>query len=533
MEQKMPKVLISDKLSNQAKKIFKRYGIEVTINTELSSNNLNNIIKDYDGLAIRSNTKVTKQVINNAKNLKIIGRAGIGVDNIDIEEATKNGIVIMNTPYGNSITTAEHTIAMIMSLARNIPRANQSTHEGKWEKSKFTGSELYSKTLGLIGCGNIGSIVANRAIGLKMHVKVYDPYLTHEKATEIGVEKIKINELFKISDFITLHVPLTNSTKEIINANSLKKMKKGVKIINCARGGLVNEKDLAEAIKKGRISGAAFDVFSEEPAKSNVLFGLKEVIATPHLGASTAEAQENVAIQIAEQMSNYLTNGSITNALNLPAVSLEDAPKLKPYMKLAEQLGSLAGQITETSIKKIKIEYGGQIASLNTKPITSVLISGLLSPSMEAVNIVNAPIIAKNRNMQITTSIREKTKDYITEISLIVETERRTREVIGTLYGNKPRIVGLMNTRIEAELGKNMLFVTNEDKPGFIGSLGSVLAKNNINIATFHLGRKKVGEDALALIEVDQTITSETVKTIKAIPQVKNVKLLTFADNII
>tara|TARA_B100000686_G_scaffold327034_1_gene385516 strand:+ start:14025 stop:15626 length:1602 start_codon:yes stop_codon:yes gene_type:complete len=533
MEKIMPKVLISDKLSIQAKKIFKKYKIDVTTNIGLSHKELLKIINKYDGLAIRSNTKVTKEIISRAKNLKIIGRAGIGVDNIDIESATKNGIVIMNTPFGNSITTAEHTIALLMSLARNIPEANKSTHKGNWEKSKFTGTELYSKTLGLIGCGNIGSIVANRALGLKMHVKVYDPFLTDEKASEIGVEKIKINELFKISDFISLHVPLTNSTKEIINKNTIKKMKKGVKIINCARGGLVNEKDLAYSIKKGHVSGAAFDVFSKEPANTNILFGLPQVVATPHLGASTEEAQENVAIQIAEQMSNYLINGAVTNALNLPAVSAEDAPKLKPYMKLAEQIGRLAGQIADTSIKNIRIEYIGQVASLNINPLTSVLVSGLLSPSMEAINIVNATLIAKNRNMHITTSKREKIGDYITEIKLIVETERRTREVIGTLYGNKPRIVGVMKTRIEAELGKNMLFITNEDKPGFIGSLGSVLGKNNINIATFHLGRQKSGGDALALIEIDEPVNEAISKRIKSIKQVKSVKALTFGKNII
>ncbi|MBT7543169.1 MAG: phosphoglycerate dehydrogenase, partial [Gammaproteobacteria bacterium] len=453
----MPKVLISDKLSTKAEEIFIKHGIEVTINTALSPEELSKIIGDYDGLAIRSNTKVTNDIIKHAKNLKVIGRAGIGVDNVDIESATANGTIVMNTPFGNSITTAEHTIALMMALARNIPIANTSTHLGKWEKSKYTGTELYSKVLGMIGCGNIGSIVADRAKGLKMHVKVYDPYLTEERAQEIGVEKVTFEELLKLSDFITLHVPLTKTTKEIINASSINLMKKGVRIINCARGGLVNEKDLANAIKLEQVSGAAFDVFSNEPAKSNPLFGLEQMVVTPHLGASTEEAQENVAIQVAEQMSNYLISGAITNALNIPSISAEDAPKLKPYIKLAEQIGKLAGQITETSIKNIKIEFGGQVALLNTEPLISVLIAGLLSHSMEAINIVNAPVIAKNRNMNITTSIREKSGDYITDISLTVETERRTRNVIGTLYGNKPRIVGDMNTRIEAELGPNML----------------------------------------------------------------------------
>ncbi|HIG09983.1 MAG TPA: phosphoglycerate dehydrogenase [Alphaproteobacteria bacterium] len=529
----MPKVLISDKLSKKAEEIFKKQGIEVTINTELSPEDLSNIINDFDGLAIRSTTKVTSDIIKHAKNLKVIGRAGIGVDNVDIESATANGIIVMNTPFGNSITTAEHTIALMMSLARNIPIANTSTHLGKWEKSKYTGTELYSKVLGMIGCGNIGSIVADRAKGLKMHVKVYDPYLTEERAIEIGVDKINFEELLKVSDFITLHVPLTKATKEIINASSINKMKKGVKIINCARGGLVNEEDLAYAIESGKVSGAAFDVFSNEPAKSNVLFGLEQMVVTPHLGASTEEAQENVAIQVAEQMSNYLISGAITNALNIPSISSEDAPKLKPYIKLAEQIGKLAGQITETSIKNIKIEFGGQVALLNTEPLTSVLIAGLLSHSMEAVNVVNAQVIAKNRNMNITTSSREKSGDYITDISLTVETERRTRNVIGTLYGNKPRIVGLMNTRIEAELGPNMLFITNEDKPGFIGTLGSILSDANINIATFHLGRTQVGGDAIALIEIDEPVSSKLIKEINEISQVKSAKALTFAKNII
>ena len=529
----MAKVLISDKLSDKAEEIFKKNNIKVTINTSLSPEELSKTINDYDGLAIRSNTKVTKEILKNASNLKVIGRAGIGVDNVDIEAATANGTIVMNTPYGNSITTAEHTIALMMSLARNIPNANTSTHLGKWEKSKYTGTELYSKILGMIGCGNIGSIVADRARGLKMHIKVYDPYLTEERAREIAVEKVDLDELLKISDFITLHVPLTKNTKEIINSSSIKKMKDGVKIINCARGGLVNEKDLAKALESGKVSGAAFDVFTEEPAKNNVLFGLEKMVVTPHLGASTEEAQENVAIQVAEQMSNYLSNGAITNALNIPSISSEDAPKLKPYIKLCEQIGKLAGQITETSIKNIKIEFGGQVALLNTKPLISVLVAGLLSHSMEAVNVVNAPIIAKNRNMNITSSVREKAGDYITDISLTVETERRTRNVVGTLYGNQPRIVEVMNTRIEAELGPNMLFITNEDKPGFIGSLGSILADAKINIATFHLGRTKIGGDAIALIEIDEAVSTELIEALNNIPQVKSVKPLNFAKNII
>ncbi len=529
----MSKVLISDNLSEQAINVFKKYKIQADFKINLSENELLDIIDLYDGLAIRSNTKVTKKLLDKAKNLKIIGRAGIGIDNIDFDTATKMGIVIMNTPFGNSITTAEHTIALMMSLARNIPLANTSTHKGKWEKSFFTGTEIYSKTLGMIGCGNIGSIVADRAKGLKMKVKVYDPFLTKKRADEIGVERLELDELLKSSDFLTLHVPLNKKTKNILNHDTLKIMKKGAKIINCARGGLVNEKDLANFIKKGHISGAAFDVFSIEPAKNNPLFGLDEVIVTPHLGASTEEAQEKVSIQIAEQMANYLTAGTVSNALNIPSVNSEEAIKLKPYFKLAEQIGSLAGQITETSIRKINIEYRGHASLLNTNSLTNVLIAGLLSPRLEAVNMVNATLIAKGRNMDLTTSLVEKSQDFLTEINLTVETEKRKREVSGTLFADKPRIVRVMGTRIEAELGNNMLFITNEDKPGFIGKLGSELANANINIATFHLGRSKLSGDAIALIEVDEIVSQEVINSLLKISHVKSVKSLTFEENII
>ena len=529
----MYKILIADKLNKEAEDVFSNNGIQTIVKTGLDAKSLIQELKNCDGLVVRSATKVTKEIIEASEKLSVIGRAGIGVDNIDIKAATNNGKIVMNAPFGNSITTAEHAITLILCTARQIPYADRTTHEGKWEKSLFTGTELYSKVLGMIGCGNIGSIVADRAQGLKMQVKVYDPFLTDDRAKEIGVQKLNFDELLKVSDFLTLHVPLTNSTKNIINSNSLRKMKKGSKIINCARGGLVNENDLAKYIKKGHISGAAFDVFSKEPAIDNPLFGLKEVVLTPHLGASTTEAQENVSVQIAEQMSQYLISGAVSNALNIPSVTAEEVPKLKPYMKLAEQIGKLAGQITETSIKKIKIEFIGQVAFLNTKPLASVLIAGLLAPSLEAVNMVNAAVIAKSRNMELTTSIREKSGDYITEINLLVETERRKREVAGTLYGEQPRIVRVMGTRIEAELGKNMLFITNEDKPGLIGELGTILANSQINIATFHLGRTKIGGDAIALIEVDEPVSQKTISALETIPQVKSVKSLTFEPNII
>src|SRR3954467_12573814 len=348
-----PKVLIADELAPEAVQIFKDRGVDVEVKVGLKPKELVEIIAGFDGLAVRSATKATAEVIAAAKNLKVIGRAGIGVDNIDIKAATARGICVMNTPFGNNITTAEHTVAMMMALARHIPLADRTTHDGKWEKSRFVGVELYAKILRITGCGNIGSIVADRAQGLKMKVIAYDPYLSPERAVDLGVEKVELPELFKRADFITLHTPRTDKAKNIIDAKSIAQMKKGVRIINCARGGLVDEKALSEALDSGQVAGAAFDVFVEEPAVNNPLFGHPNVICTPHLGASTAEAQENVALQVAEQMSDYLLSGAISNAVNFPSITAEEAPKLKPYITLAEKLGSFAGQLTETGITKV------------------------------------------------------------------------------------------------------------------------------------------------------------------------------------
>ncbi|MGB1539659.1 MAG: phosphoglycerate dehydrogenase, partial [Rickettsiales bacterium] len=375
----MPKVLISDKLSPRAVEIFKEAGVEVDVKVGMTPDELMACIGEYDGLAIRSATKVTADILKKAGKLKVVGRAGIGVDNVDIPAATANGVVVMNTPFGNSVTTAEHAIAMMFSTARKIPQANESTHAGKWEKSKFMGVELTGKVLGLIGAGNIGSIVADRAQGLKMKVIAYDPFLSEEKASSMNVEKVELDELFKRAEFITLHTPLNEATRGIIGAEAFKKMRKGVRIVNCARGGLIDEPALKKAIEDGIVAGAALDVFEEEPAKENVLFGTEEVVCTPHLGASTTEAQENVALQVAEQMSDYLMNGTVTNALNIPSVSAEDAARLGPYIDLASQLGSLAGQLAESGLKRVKIEYEGAVAKLNTKPITAVALQGLLA----------------------------------------------------------------------------------------------------------------------------------------------------------
>jgi len=525
----MVKVLISDDLSPLAKKIFEERGIEVDQIVGMSKDELIAKIGEYDGLAIRSATKVTKDVIEAAKNLKVIGRAGIGVDNVDIPAATAAGIVVMNTPFGNSITTAEHAIAMMFALARQIPEADRSTRAGKWEKNRFMGVELTSKTLGIIGCGNIGAIVAERALGLKMKVIAFDPYLSPERALDLGVEKVELNDLFRRADFITLHTPLTDSTRNIINAEAIAKMKDGVRIINCARGGLIVEKDLKAALESGKVAGAALDVFEVEPARENELFAFEQAIFTPHLGASTTEAQVNVAVQVAEQMSDYLLDGAVTNALNMPSVSAEDAPKLRPYMKLASQIGSFAGQLTESGIKKVMVEYEGDVAGLNVRPLTAAILEGLLQPLMDSVNMVNAPSVAKERNIEVAEVKHDRQGDYHTLIRLTITTEKQTRDVAGTLFANGgPRIVQVKGINIEAQLAPNMLYVVNDDQPGFIGNLGTILGSAGVNIATFNLGRAEAGKEAIALVAIDQPVTQEVLSQLRSLPHVRQAKVLKF-----
>lgn len=525
----MPKVLISDKMSGRAEQIFKSRNIEVDVITGQSPEDLAKIIGGYDGLAIRSSTKMTPDLLAAATRLRVIGRAGIGVDNVDVPAATARGVVVMNTPFGNSITTAEHAIAMMMALARQIPAADRSTQAGKWEKSRFMGMELCGKTLGIIGCGNIGSIVASRAQGLDMKVIAFDPFLSPDRASEIGVEKVDLDTLLARSDVISLHTPMTDQTRGIINAEALAKTRKGVRVVNCARGGLVVEEDLAAALDSGHVAGAAFDVFIEEPAKSNVLFGRDNVVATPHLGASTEEAQENVAIQVAEQMADFLLTGAVANAINMPAVSAEDAPRLQPYMQLAEQLGSFAGQLTETGLRKIHIEYQGAVAALNTRPVTAALLAGFFRPLLDSVNMVNAPEVAKQRNVQVTESKTDTAEDYNTLIRLTVETERRERAVAGTLVGgDKPRVVNIKGIAVEAELTGNMIYVANDDKPGLVGRLGTMIGDCGINIGTFHLGRSSVGGDAIALVSVDQVVPDACLARIGALENVTQAKQLKF-----
>ncbi|WP_222183491.1 phosphoglycerate dehydrogenase [Geminicoccus harenae] len=525
----MPKVLIADKLSPAAVEIFQRRGVETDIKVGLSKDQLLEIIGEYDGLAIRSATKVTAEVLKAAPKLKVVGRAGIGVDNVDVEAATAAGVVVMNTPFGNATTTAEHAISMMMALARDIPAADRSTRAGKWEKSRFMGVELTGKTLGIVGCGNIGSIVADRARGLKMKVVGFDPFLSDARAEELGIEKVELDELCRRADVITLHTPLTDQTRNLFSRERLLSCRKGVRIVNCARGGLVDEEALHDLIVAGHVAGAALDVFATEPAKESPLFGLEQVVVTPHLGASTTEAQENVALQVAEQISDYLLDGAIINALNMPSVSAEDAPRLRPYMQLAEQLGSFAGQLTETGLKEATVTFAGQAATLNNKPLTQLILKGLLAPFAASVNMVNAPALAKSRGIQLTTVTHEHVDGYQTLIKLEVVTEKGPRTVSGTLFqGVKPRLVEIRAIPIDAELSGSVLYVRNQDKPGFIGALGQLLGEAEVNIATFHLGRDRPGGDAIALVAIDQPVPADVLERIRALPHVIQAKQLAF-----
>ena len=525
----MVKVLISDKMSPRAAEVFAARGIDAEIRTGLSAADLSVCIGDYDGLAIRSATKVTAEVLAAAAQLKVIGRAGIGVDNVDVPCATGRGIAVMNTPFGNAVTTAEHAIAMMFALARHIPAADHSTRSGGWEKSRFVGVELAGKTLGVIGCGNIGSIVAERALAMKMKVIACDPYLSPERAADLCIEKVELDDLLAGSDFITLHTPLNDATRGMIDAAALAKAKRGVRLINCARGGLVVEDDLKKALEDGHVAGAALDVFADEPAAGNPLFALESVIVTPHLGASTREAQEKVAVQVAEQMSDYLLDGVVVNTLNMPAVSPEEATRLAPYMKLAEQLGGFAGQLTRTGLCAVTIEYEGEVCALNTRPLTGLALAGLLSPLLESVNAISAPVVARERNIEITETKHDRARDYHTLICLTVETERRKRSVAGSLFGgDKPRVVEVDGIAMEVELGANVLFTRNRDLPGFVGSLGTALDEAGINIATFQLGRTHLGGEAITLVTIDQPLSDDVLEKVRALPLVTEAHALSF-----
>ena len=525
----MTKVLISDSMDPRAAAIFRERGIHVDEITGQSPDELAAMIGDYDGLAIRSSTKVTAKLLAAATRLKVVGRAGIGVDNVDIAAATQAGVVVMNTPFGNSITTAEHAIALIFALARQLPEADASTQAGKWEKNRFMGVEVTGKTLGLIGAGNIGSIVAARALGLKMKVVAYDPFLTPERAIEMGVEKAELDELLKRADFISLHTPLTDQTRNILSAANIAKAKKGVRIVNCARGGLIDEAALKAALDSGQVGGAALDVFATEPATASPLFGTPGFISTPHLGASTSEAQVNVAIQVAEQMSDFLLLGGVTNAINMPSLTAEEAPRLKPYMALAGKLGRLIGQVIGTDVQGVAIEVEGAAASLNQKPITGAVLAGLMGTYSQTVNMVNAPFFAKQRGLDVREIRHDREGDYHTLVAVTAMTANGERRVAGTLFGNKaPRLVEMFGVEVEAELDGTMIYIVNTDAPGFIGKLGTTLGEAGINIATFNLGRRAEGGEAVALIAVDGDVPAGVVKQLCALDGVREVVPLRF-----
>jgi D-3-phosphoglycerate dehydrogenase len=526
-----PRVLVSDKLSETAVQIFRDRGIDVTFDPSIGKDKdkLLAAIGEYDGLAIRSATKVTEKILAAATNLKVIGRAGIGVDNVDIPAASKKGVIVMNTPFGNSITTAEHAIAMMFAVARQIPEASASTHAGKWEKSAFMGVELTAKTLGVIGAGNIGSIVCDRALGLKMKVIAYDPFLSEERAKKMGVQKVELDELLARADFITLHVPYTEKTANILSAENLAKTKKGVRIINCARGGLVDEAALAELIKSGHVAGAAFDVFKVEPATENPLFNLPNVVCTPHLGASTTEAQENVALQVAEQMSDYLLTGAVTNALNMPSVTAEEAAVMGPWVKLAEHLGSFAGQLTEEAIDEVAILYNGNVSKMNLQALNCAAIAGLLKASNPDVNMVSAPVVAKDRGIKLSTTSQDKSGVFDGYVKVTVKTKDRERSIAGTVFSDgKPRFIQIKGINIDAEIGQHMLYTTNKDVPGIIGALGRTMGENGVNIANFTLGRSAPGADAIALLYVDAPIPAPVLTSLQGTGLFQSVRPLEF-----
>mgnify|MGYP000088049794 FL=1 len=526
-----PKVLVSDKLSETAVQIFRDRGIEVDFDPSIGKDKdkLLSVIDQYDGLAIRSATKATEKIINAAKNLKVIGRAGIGVDNIDRAAASKKGVIVMNTPFGNMITTAEHAIAMMFAVARQIPEASASTHAGKWEKSKFMGVELTGKTLGVIGAGNIGGIVCERALGLKMKVVAYDPFLSQERAEKLGVQKVELDDLLARADFITLHVPKTEQTSNILNAEAIAKMKPGVRVINCARGGLVDEVALAEALKSGHVAGAAFDVFEVEPATDSPLFNLPNVVCTPHLGAATTEAQENVAVQVAEQMSDYLLTGAVTNALNMPSVTAEEAKTMGPWLALAGHLGAFIGQMTSEPIKAINILYDGTVASMNLAALNCGVVAGIMKAGNPDVNMVSAPVIAEERGIKISTTNQNKSGVFDAYIKVTVVTQTRERSVAGTVFSDgKPRFIQIKGINVDAEIGRHMLYTTNNDVPGIIGVLGSIMGQNNVNIANFTLGRAVEGGQAIALLYVDAPVSDLVLADLQATGKFNQVSRLDF-----
>lgn len=521
------KVLVTDPISQQGIEILKKGGLAVDVKTKLSPEVLLREIGEYDGLIIRSGTQVTSEVIDAANKLKVIGRAGSGLDNVDLTAATKRGIAVMNTPGGNTITTAELTMAMIASLARLIPQANASVKAGKWGKGRFMGMELYNKTLGIIGVGQIGSYVARMAQGWMMNVIGYDPYLLPENAAKMGVELVQLPELHRRADIISIHVPLTSETRGLINADAIRQMKNGVRIVNCARGGIVDEVALYEALKSGKVAGAACDVFEKEPVDpKNPLLSLENFICTPHIGAATTEAQENVALAVAEQVVDFLVRGIVRNAVNIPSVSAELLPKIQPYLVLAEKLGSFQAQRYEGALESVVIEYRGEVTALSTAPITIAALKGLLTPILEEpVNYVNAPIIAKERGIEVKEVKSNDAGDFASQVLLRVKAGNKEGTVAGILYNRKePRIVEIDSLEMEVIPEGYMLMLTNNDQPGVIGNLGSLLGDHQINISRLQLGREKPGGQAISVFGIDTAASQDLLAKIKKLPNILSVR---------
>lgn len=519
------KVLVSDNISAKGVEILKKSGLEVDVKTGMKPDELLACIGEYHGLVIRSATKVTAGVIEAAKNLKVIGRAGSGLDNVDKAAASKKGIVVMNTPGGNTVTTAEHAMAMLFAVARSIPQATASMKAGKWEKKKFMGVELFNKTLGILGLGAIGGQVAKKALGLEMNVIAYDPFLSEEKAGEMGIRKVTVNELFAESDFITIHTPLTPETKNLINTATIGTMKNGVRIINCARGGIINEQDLYEALKSGKVAGAALDVFEKEPPDGNPLLSLDNLICTPHLGASTEEAQENVALAVAEQIAEYLVHGTIRNAVNFPSIPSDQVPRLQPYITLAEKLGSFSSQVFAGGAREIVVEYHGDAAAVNTAPVTIAALKGYLGPILqETVNFVNAPFIAKERGIEVKEVKSSEAGDYQSMIALRIKSSDRESYIAGTLFSKKdPRVVAIDNFKVEIVPDDVLLLIHNNDKPGVIGNIGNTLGSNNINIARMHFGRESAGGRAISVVSIDATPSPAVIEELRKLPNILSV----------
>ncbi len=520
------KVLVSDNISPKGVEILKKSGLEVDVKTGLKPEELKACIGEYSGLVIRSATKVTAEIIEAAKSLKVIGRAGSGLDNVDKVAASKKGIVVMNTPGGNTVTTAEHSIAMLFAVARMIPQATASMKAGKWEKKKFMGVELFNKTLGIIGLGAIGSQVAKKAQGLEMNVIAYDPFLSEEKAQAMGIRKGSLDEIFAESDFITIHSPMTPETKGLINTAAIAKMKNGVRIINCARGGIINETDLYEAMKSGKVAAAALDVFEKEPPDNNPLLTLDNLICSPHLGASTEEAQENVALAVAEQIADYLVHGTIRHAVNFPSIPSDQVPRLQPYINLAEKLGSFSCQIFEGGATEIIVEYLGDAATVNTAPVTIATLKGYLSPILlETVNFVNAPFIAKERGIEVKETKSSDAGDFFSKIVVRIKSKDRESYVSGTLYSKKdPRVIEIDHFKVEIVPEGELLLIYNNDKPGVIGNIGNTLGKNNINIARMHFGRESAGGMAISVVSLDAKPGPEVIDQIRGLPNILSIK---------